>query len=104
MKSYTEEIEFLCPQYHTRYCYDECNWFGNCPDQIRADELPESKAICSSCGRVCDEEAMFRIVTGGRRPKLICPQCRIKGLSETGVRCWAKKVKAERKEERDKFR
>ena len=27
-----------CKQYRTRYCYDECNWFGKCLDFEREVE------------------------------------------------------------------
>ena len=40
MKSYTERND-ICPQFHSYYCYDECNWFGNCPDQERGEQMEE---------------------------------------------------------------
>ena len=66
--------EVICPQYDTRYCYDECNWFGNCPDQERGEALTEKQAICTSCGAVWERHQMFRF-TPSRRTQLLCPDC-----------------------------
>jgi len=34
MKSYTKESEFapVCKDYFSRYCVEDCNWFGTCWD------------------------------------------------------------------------
>lgn len=47
MKLYMKSNERICEQFHTRYCYDECNWFGNCLDQIRGEEL-EAEDRCKT--------------------------------------------------------
>ena len=82
MKSYTkkdnEEHEQLCAQYGTRYCYDDCNWFGNCDAQIKAEQLPETEAICANCGYVWSKAEMHPYNLG-RHTKLYCPICFKKG-------------------------
>lgn len=88
MKSSTEknETEFIakriCPKYGTNYCYDDCNWFGNCPDQMAAEQLPEGKVFCSSCGKVIDRWVAFEVFTG--RTQHLCPKCYLKGQSDAG--------------------
>lgn len=88
MKSFTESKtneEFICPKFHTRYCYNECNWFGNCPDQERGEALPETKAICPLCGRVGLKIDMHPMQTG-RNTQLLCLKCYCKGMKITGQR------------------
>lgn len=50
--------------FHSRYCYDECKWFGNCPDQIEGEQIPNDKAICSVCGRILFKYDLIRIRPG----------------------------------------
>ena len=85
MKSYMEEIERICPRYHTRYCYEECQWFGNCPDQERGDQLPEDEAVCCNCGRIQKRDDVVP-VSPGRSVKLFCRKCYGRGMSETRSR------------------
>ena len=73
----------ICPQYRTRYCYNECNWFGNCLDLEAGDNIAEDEAICSTCGRVLKRWVMFSNCTG-RNKHYQCPKCYLKGQSESG--------------------
>ena len=91
MKSFTEN-EYICPQYHSRYCFDECNWFGNCPDQERADTWPDDVWFCSNCGLVEVRRRLIPMNTG-RNTKYMCMACYRKGMYKTGVRI-AKKYEA----------
>lgn len=73
----------ICPQYRSRYCYDECNWFGNCIDLEIGDSIADDEAICSSCGRILKKWTMFEISTG-RNSHYLCPKCYLKGQSDSG--------------------
>ena len=99
MKSFTETTEVyakrICPQCETRYCYDECTWFGNCPSQMAAEQLPEGKVWCSNCGRVLDRWAMFEIVTG--RVQYLCPKCYLKGQGDAGFNEYRRAVALKKK-------
>lgn len=73
----------ICPHYRTRYCYNECTWFGNCLDLEAGDALDPNEAICSNCGRVHRRWVMFETNTG-RNKQYQCPKCYLKGQAETG--------------------
>lgn len=73
----------ICKDYHSRYCFDECKWFGNCLDQQIGDNISETDAICSSCGRVLPRVIMFTTNTG-RSKQHLCPKCYKKGMSDSG--------------------
>ena len=94
MKSSTKRI--ICPQYRTKYCYNECNWYGDCPDLDAGDQLTEDEAICTSCGLVLERRMMFNI-NPGRKPVPLCPECylkaqsRISGFEINGVNKLVKK-------------
>ena len=94
MKSYIKENnedegEKICPLYNTKFCYNDCNWFGNCPDQERGDALPDNMGICSSCGRVVNKGAMEHLNTG-RRVQLLCAKCYKNGSWNVKARNFAK--------------
>ena len=74
----------ICKDYHSRYCFDECQWFGNCIDQQIGDNLSEDEAICSTCGRIRPRWMMFSTNTG-RNTQIQCPKCYLHGQYETGM-------------------
>lgn len=78
MKLYTDakgnKVEKICPQYHSRFCFNECQWFGNCPDQERGDSLPDNMGVCSNCGRIGNRYLMEEINTG-RKAQRLCIEC-----------------------------